>query len=308
MINPSLIARLSLRHIRCFTAIARERNLGRAALSLGLTQPAVSKTLSELEATVGVKLIERGRLGAHLTGDGHLFLTHALAVLDAVEAAVEAVHSGPQRSHQHIRVGALPTVAPALLPAAIERFRPHYPDARVTVEVSANIPLLDSLRAGGLDFIIGRMSDPQSMVGLSFDLLFVEPLFLAVRADHPLSGSHIPNLSDVMSYPLVVSTPGTVPRHRTENFLAAHGVRLTDGYVETLSISVARQLVLKTPSIWFVPQGAVSDDVARGDMVTLAVDCSGTEEPVGFVRRSQQTVPPAAQTLMDIIRGLTSER
>lgn len=300
-----LSARIRLRHIHCFIAIARERHLGRAAIGLGLTQPAVSKTLAELEEIVGTLLVERGRQGAHLTRDGEHFLGHALSVFEALEAAVDSVRADQDRGDPHIRVGALPTVAPALLPMALDRFRQLYPRVTVTVDVSANTALLDGLRAGRLDFIIGRMSDPQAMVGLSFDLLHVEPLVLAVSAHHPLAGASVPALSDVLTYPLIVATPDTVPRHRTESFLAAHGARLTHGYVETLSVSLARLLVLKTQSVWFVPKGAVADDLARGDLAALAVDCSGTEEPVGFVRRSQQEVVAVAQTLMNIVRELT---
>ncbi len=303
MNNVLISSRLRLRHIRCFIAIAQERHLGRAAENLGLTQPAVSKTLLELEAILATTLVSRGRLGAQLTRDGEHFLSYALGILEALDAAVDAVKPQADVKDTHIRIGALPTVAPALLPAALDAFWKVRPTAKVTVEVAANVPLLESLQAGRLDFIIGRMSDPQAMVGMSFDLLYVEPLILAVCADHPLVAQAVPSLSDILSYPLVVSTPGTVPRHRTDSFLASHGARLVNGYVETLSVSLARLLVLKNHSVWFVPKGAVREDLALGDMVALPIDTKGTEEPVGFVRRSQQDVSPVVLELLQHIRA-----
>ncbi len=308
MINPSALSRLRLRHIHCFLAVARERHVGRAAESLGLTQPAVSKTLSELEDILGIKVVARGRLGASLTPQGERFLGHALKVLDSVEDALSSARPDEGRESQHVRVGALPTVAPALLPQAIETFRAMRPHATVTVNVSANLPLLEELKTGRLDFIIGRMADPQAMVGLSFDLMFVEPLAVVVRKGHPLLGQSVPGLAQILAYPLIVATPGTVPRHRAESFLSAHGARLPDGYVETLSVSLGRLMTLASDAVWIIPLGAVADDLKRGDLIRLDLDTAGTEEPVGLIRRSQHPLTPAAADMEQAIRGAAAGR
>jgi DNA-binding transcriptional LysR family regulator len=308
MINPASISRLRLRHIHCLLAIARERHLGRAADSLGLTQPAVSKTLSELEDILGVRVVERGRFGAALTPRGEEFLGHAQKVIDSIEEALYSARPEAGGQSQHVRVGALPTVAPALLPKAIDAFRRARPRATVTVNVSANAALLEELKTGRLDFIIGRMADPQAMIGLSFDLMYVEPLTVVVGRDHPLAAHTVPSLSEVLGYPLIVATPGTVPRHRTESFLSAHGARLSEGYVETLSVSLGRLLALTSQSVWFAPLGAVADDLARGELVRLGLDTAGTEEPVGLVRRSQHPLGPVAADMAKAIRETVAAR
>ena len=84
--------RLRLRHITCFLAVAQERNLGRAAERLHLSQPAISKTLAELEALAGAQLVERGRHGARLTPAGEHFLRYALDVGQALDSAGARVH------------------------------------------------------------------------------------------------------------------------------------------------------------------------------------------------------------------------
>src|SRR5205823_1978279 len=122
---------------------------------------------------------------------------------------------------------------------AFRRARPH---ARVVIQTSTNASLLAMLKAGEIDFALGRMSDPQMMMGLSFELLYMEPLALAVRPRHPLAAESAPSLSDVIACPLIVSTRGTIPRHNTESFLRSKGLKLPAGCVETISVSVARLL------------------------------------------------------------------
>ncbi|MFX9347814.1 LysR family transcriptional regulator, partial [Acinetobacter baumannii] len=84
--------------------------------------PALSKTLNELEQLTGTRLFERGRLGAQLTVPGEQFLTHAVKVLDALNTAGQALNRKEDASADVVRVGALPTAALGILPAAIGRF------------------------------------------------------------------------------------------------------------------------------------------------------------------------------------------
>ena len=84
--------RIRLRHLHTFVAVAQQGTLGRAAETLNLSQPALSKTLNELEQLTGTRLFERGRLGAQLTLPGEQFLTHAVRVLDALNTAGQALN------------------------------------------------------------------------------------------------------------------------------------------------------------------------------------------------------------------------
>lgn len=308
METASLPDRLRLRHLNCFVAVAQEQHLGRAAERLRLTQPAVSKTLAELEQILGAQLLRRGRFGAKLTREGEAFLTHALAVREALAAARRSVGIGAAPSGETLAVGALPTLAPDLLPPALGAFREMHAQARVVVHTAANKPLLEMLRAGTLDCVIGRMPEPADAVGLSFELLFLEPLVLVVRRGHPLAGRAAVAPQQVLGYPLIVATPGTVPRHHTESFLQAHGLRLPAGCTETLSVSLGRVLTQQSDAVWFVAAGAVGADLAAGALVRLPVATQGTEEPVGLLYRAEGGVPRLALALMQAVRATTQAR
>lgn len=295
--------RIQLRHLTCFVAVAQERNLGRAAQRLYLTQPAVTKTLNELEELAGMRLVERGRHGARLTPAGEHFLGRAVAAVDAMAAAADALvaHGKPSVP---IRVGALPTVASVLLPKAISQIHDAYPDLGIRVVTGFNDALLAGLRDGSLDLVVGRMTDPDALQGIEFELLYTESLALVVRPEHPLAAfvAAVP-MPRVLEYPLVVATAGTVPRRHTEVLLRRHGLHLPAGCVETLDVSVARTLARRSDSVWFTPERVPQTDLDDGTLVRLPQSAPGTAEPVGLFRRTSEQSAGTA-TLAGILRRL----
>lgn len=301
-------SRVRLRHLDCFVSVAQTRNLGKAAIKLHLTQPAISKTLTELEEIVGVKLLERNRLGAQLTREGANFLTHAVAVLDALNAARASVGVDQVPQSETVYVGALPTVAPDLLPLALAEFHRRQPHVRVAVQTATNAMLLQMLKAGELDFALARMADPEMMAGLSFELLYVEPLVLTVRPGHALAAARTVPLSEVLAYPIVVATKGTIPRHNTESYFQSRGLKLPSNCTETLSVSLARQLTLESDTVWFTPIGAVRADLAQGTLVRLAAPTEGTEEPVGLFHRSERGAAAPVFVFMGLLREMANAR
>ena len=307
MAGPEAFLRsVQLRHLRCLVAVAQERNLARAAGRLSLSQPAISKTLVELEQLAGTQLVERGRRGAQLTAPGQQLLAHALRVLETVGEAAQALSPASATRVVRLRIGALPSVAPALLPLALAEFQRRQPQVQVQVKSEANARLLEALRAGELDLVAGRMADPQLMVGLSFELLHVEPLVLAVRPGHPLAGRAQPAMQAVLGYPLVIYSQGTIPRHNTESLLSGFGLKLPAQHTETLVVSVARLLARESDAVWFTPLGAVADDLARKELVRLSVATQGTEEPVGLLLRSDVPPPALLQQLIALIRAASA--
>jgi LysR family transcriptional regulator, pca operon transcriptional activator len=293
--------RIRLRHLDCFICVAQTSHVGKAAEKLRMSQPAVSKTLSELEEIVGLSLLVRNRQGTKLTREGEDFLRHAVAVTDALNAAHASFGAKVTSTAETIFIGALPTVAPDLLPPALDSFRRHYPDARVVFQTGANTALLHLLKTGEVDVVLGRLADPEMMVGLTFELLYVEPMVLAVRPGHPLAAKAKLSLPEVLQHALVVSSKNTIPRHNTESFFRASGLRLPSNCVETLDVSLARQIILQTDAIWFAPLGAVRNDKLNGVISTLELSTAGVEEPVGMLRRSDAELGGATLAFMDCV-------
>lgn len=299
--NGLFSQRIRLRHLHTFVAVAQQGTLGRAAETLNLSQPALSKTLNELEQLTGTRLFERGRLGAQLTLVGEQFLTHAVKVLDALNSAGQALNRKEGLNNDIVRIGALPTAALGILPTVIGQFHKQQKDITLQVATMNNTMLLAGLKSGEIDIGIGRMSDPELMSGLHYELLFLESLKLVVRPGHPLLQVTV-TLSRVMEWPVVVSPKGTVPRQNAEALLQSQGCKMPAGCIETLSASLSRQLTVDFDYVWFVPSGAVKDDLRRGVLTALPIATQGAGEPIGILTRVDATLTPGTQTLLSAIR------
>ena len=299
--NGLFSQRIRLRHLHTFVAVAQQGTLGRAAETLNLSQPALSKTLNELEQLTGTRLFERGRLGAQLTLVGEQFLTHAVKVLDALNTAGQALNRKEGLNNDVVSIGALPTAALGILPTVIGQFHKQQKDITLQVATMNNTMLLAGLKSGEIDIGIGRMSDPELMSGLNYELLFLESLKLVVRPGHPLLQETV-TLSRVMEWPVVVSPKGTITRQNAETLLQSQGCKIPAGCIETLSASLSRQLTVDYDYIWFVPSGAVKDDLRRGLLTALPVPTQGAGEPIGILTRVDATFSSGAQTLLSAIR------
>jgi DNA-binding transcriptional LysR family regulator len=300
------LSRIRLRHLSCFVVVAQERTLARAADRLHLSQPAVSKTLSELERLAGRQLVERGRAGTQLTRAGEQFLRYAVDVTRALESAATALTEAAPPLYPTVQVATLPTVAGGLLAQAIARLHERRPYAGVGVRTGTNQELLSALRAGEIDFAVGRMAEPAMMQGVSFELLYAESLAVVSRPEHPLArGDRSLSLLSILAYPLIIPNVGTAPRHDVDGFFEAHGLALPPGRTETQSVSMARTLTLLSDAVWLTPRHPVQLDLERGWLSRLNVPVPGNAEPVGLLSRSGAAPTELAAHLMDTLRDLS---
>lgn len=304
MTEASALSRIRLRHLSCFVVVAQERTLASAAARLHLSQPAVSKTLAELEDLAGRRLVERGRAGTQLTPAGEEFLRYAVDVTQALESAAAVLTGSAVSIAPTVRVAALPTVAGGVLVDAIARLRERRPHAGVSVRTGDNPDLLAWLKSGEADVAVGRMAEPAMMQGVSFELLYAESLAVVTRPRHPLAAAGDRPLSAraLLDYPLVVPMAGTAPRHEVDGFFAGHGIALPPGRTETQSVTVARALTLVSDAVWITPRHPVQLDLDRRWLNHLNVPVPGSAEPVGILSRSG--VPPSelAAQLIDALR------
>jgi len=292
--------KIRLRQIRCFVTVARRRSFVLAAESLGLTQPAVSRSVRELEQILGQELIDRSTRGADVTPRGRAFL-------EAVEAALLQIWRGTQAvvgevaAEESVRIGALPNVCSQFLPAIIRDFKQEFPSATVRVIPGTNADLLGSLRRGETDFVIGRLSTSQDMKGLMFEALFDEPLIFAARQDHPLAGVR-PALQEVVRYPMVLPPEGTIIRQEASRFLASHGVMQLSDVVETTSSEFQRAYLAMTDAVAVVPRGVLQSELEQGVFVQLEIGGDEMRGPVGLTLNPTLTQSDAMRQLLQMVR------
>lgn len=297
-------AHIKLRHLQCLLAVAQHGSLRKAADALAITQPAVSKTISELESLLGVRMFERGRHGARPTAQADLFLRHAGASLHALRQGLDLLSRERAAGAGTIAVAALPTAAPCLMPAALQSFRGQWPGMAVQVHTGLNGQLLEMLKARRVEVMLGRLSDPEAMTGLTFEHLLAAPLALVTGPRHPLLSQGSIAVADLARYPLILPPRGTIIRHMADSFLRGHGLDMPANCSEILSVSLGRAMTLGPGDmIWFVPGIAVRGELLQGSLRQLPIAMEGTEEPIGLILRNDALPAPAARSLIEALRA-----
>ncbi|MGV3571510.1 MAG: pca operon transcription factor PcaQ [Ramlibacter sp.] len=300
--------RLKIRHLHALVAAAEHGTLVRAADALSVTQPAVSKTLAELEDIVEQRLFDRTPRGLKLTPAGRTLLRYAGSSLRTIREGLDSIAPGGAADAPAVMIGALPNVAATVLPPALLRFAADFPRARVTVRTGSNMQLIAALHQGSLDLVIGRLAEPSAMQGLNFEQLYTEPLVLAVRPDHPLARRRRTTSESLLRHRLVLPDAGTRIREAADRFFLASGLGLPREWIETIDVSFGRSYVLQSDAIWCVPLGAVENDLLNGALVRLPLDTRITEGPVGLTMRVDRQLAPAMGALVDEVRRSALQR
>lgn len=297
-------SRIRLRHLQAFLEIARRKSVSRAAEALHLTQPAISKTLAELEEILGVVLMTRNRAGAMLTAAGEVFLHYAATSHAALRQGIDALAQTKMAATTPLAIGALPSVAARVIPGAILAFRAMRPDAVPRIVTGPNRYLLDQLRAGALDLVVGRLGSPEAMKGLSFAQLYSERVAIVVRPGHPLIAT--PDLARLPEFPVLLPEPGAAIRAIAERFLVAGGIGEIRDRIETVADAFGRAFTRQTDAVWIISRGVVALDLADGALVELPFDMGDTSGPVGLTLRADGEDSPALRQFTAALRAATA--
>lgn len=292
--------RIKFRHLVCFLEVARQGSLTRASDKLAISQPALSKTLKELETLLATVLFVRSKSGAVLTPAGVAFLRYAGPSVQALREGVNSLRSGV---HEPItaRLGVLSTVESLLIPEVVCRLHARHPALVVSVVTGPSAYLLSQLRVGELDLVVGRMTDSPQILGLTFEHLYSESMTLVVRGGHPLLSDQ-QALENLENYPLVLPLAGTTIRKFADSLFVQHGIRPPSQRLETLSLTLSRRYVQCSDAIWVAPFDAVRQDLSRGELVELDL---GIREPggsVGLCSNPALPIPLAAQWCVEVLR------
>ncbi|MCR6500628.1 pca operon transcription factor PcaQ [Shinella sp. CPCC 101442] len=296
-------SRIKVRHLQTFVEVARQKSVMKAAGLLHVSQPAVTKTIRELEEVLGVAVFERDGRGIRITRYGEVFLKHAGAALAALRNGLDSVSQARAGAAPPVRIGALPTVSTRIMPGAMRLFLGEETGARVKIVTGENAVLLEQLRVGDLDLVIGRLAAPEQMTGFSFEHLYSEKVVFCVRAGHPLlAGGAL--LARLGAFPVLMPTRGSIIRPFVERFLIANGIGEVANPIETVSDAFGRAFVREGDAVWIISEGVVAGDIAEGVLAALPLDTSETKGPVGLTMRADAVPSLPLAILMQTIRDV----
>jgi pca operon transcription factor PcaQ len=299
--------RIKFRHLHTFLEVARQKSVIRAAEILNVSQPAVTKTIRELEEALGVTVFERDGRGIRITRYGEVFLKHAGASLAALRQGIDSVSHELFTTAPPVQVGALPTVSNRIMPRAITLFLAETTGARVKIVTGDNAVLMEQLRLGELDLVVGRLAPPEKMTGLSFEHLYSEQIVFVTRTRHPLLDPRQSIFERLKDFTVLMPTRSSIIRRSVEQFLIANGVANLPIQVETVSDAFGRAFVSSSDAVWIISAGVVAEDIKHGLLATLPIDTSETKGPVGLTIAADAVPSAPLSILMQTIRQAAME-
>ncbi len=175
----------TLRQLSFLLALAEHGSFVSAAEQKLVTQPSLSAGIKELEAILGARLVERGRSGATLTPAGEIAVSHARAILSAVDELGQAMQGAAEPLSGPFRLGVIPTIAPFLLPEILPKAKAAFPKLKLYLREDLTGRLIDGLRAHTLDAALIAL--PYDATGIDMMALFDDEFLFVGPPDHPLS-------------------------------------------------------------------------------------------------------------------------
>lgn len=273
-------AHLRLRHLRCFLEIARAESVSVAADRLNITQPAVSRSLKELEEILGVQLFDRVGRGLRLNEAGRVFQSHAAASMTELMRGHDRL-AKEGGATVRLSVGALPTASTDLLPRAALMFRQEAPNVRLHILTGPNWLLFNQLRDGTLDLVVGRMPEGEASTGVTFQQLYIEDVVLVCRPDHAILSARAPE-PEIGRFPLILPPKGAVISGTVDRYLASIGLPEMRGAFETVALPVGRKIVQSSDMLWFISRGVVAEELRLGTLVAVDLASPLLSGPVGI--------------------------
>ncbi|MDR5836324.1 LysR substrate-binding domain-containing protein [Caballeronia sp. LZ034LL] len=296
-----LSVNMKARHLRLLVAIYDFRNLRQVASNSYITVPAVSKALGEIESALGVKLFERTVNGLRPTAYGECVVRHARAVLSSLSQTAEEIKALQTGSAGKVHVGALPTLISTLMPRALARLKQEAPQTNVSILEGRMTGLLQDLRRGDLDMIVGRLPNRADTVGLHERALINTPIKLVTGVQHPLASRSTVQWSDLKDYPWILPPSGSLLREPIENTLARHGLPMPSNTIETLSTHLIRAYIQINDAIALHTVDMLYPDSGASPFHVLPLDMNLATRPLGVIWRADKPLAPSAMLLLQCL-------
>lgn len=299
--------RLRLQQLRLLVSLDETHNMARSAESLGMSQPAASRVLRELEELMGIALFERLPRGLQPTWFGDSMIRHARTALSAVDHAFSEIAAMKSGLTGVVRIGTIMSPATALIPDAVVRVKQRFPQVRLIVRVESSDTLFPMLRQGELDIALARPLEEDNNLDIEFEPLGGEDVCAMVRAGHPLANANEVSLTDLARWPWVVPEAGSVLRRRFDQLFRVSRVTPPADFVETGAQLLITSLVGRSDTVALLPREVTEYYVGHGfgALVPIKLDCR--MDPFGIATLREAPLSPAAFAVLETIRERAAE-
>ena len=295
--------RIKLRDLHILMAIADTGSMAKAAAKLRISHPAVSKTISDTESTLGVRLLDRGPRGVELTAHGQALLRCGVNIFDEMRQGLRSLEHLSDPNSGEVRLGCTEIMLSSLVPVIAETFSRKYPG--VSLDVGLTNPgeqQIRELRERKIDLLMTRAPGQLVEEDLHSEVLFGEPL-VAVAGDksHWARKRHI-GLSDIIGEPWVLPSYQSAPGVLIAEIFRSEGFQPPKPTISTLSSQLTIKLISNGRFVGFLPASVASLNAGRGGLKILPTKLSTSRIPVAIAYVRNRTLSPAAERFIACAR------
>ena len=296
---PQLLNRLRMRQVALLLAMGEGKTLGAAAKDLGMTQPAATKMLAEVETTLGQVLFDRVGRGLRINAAGRA----TLACFQSISGTLEQLQRGLSNLKQglagQLAIGSLMAASPTHLTKALALMQLERPHLNIQIEVGDSDSLMNLLDQGALDVVIGRMSVTQAHH--LFRPLAKEAIALVCAPNHPLALRRRVSFDELQSYAWVLQPEGTAMRDVVSHEFLLHHAALPSGLLETSSAMITVHLVTQSQMIAGLPQSVARGFQKHGMLKILPYRLQQDLSSYGSIVRSDRPLTDQTEEFLRIL-------
>ncbi|MDB5602410.1 MAG: hypothetical protein JWN71_4454 [Xanthobacteraceae bacterium] len=293
---------MKLHQLAALVTAVETGSLRRAAEKMRLSQPALSRSVRELEREIGVKLIERTPHGVEATVYGKALIMRSKIVESELRQARDDIAHLLAATHGDLRIGASPVAAFNLLPIALARFKKRRPNLRVEVMEGLFPGLLAELRQGDFDFVVGRISEAMDPEDLATEVLFQDDLVIVTRLNHPLTRARRVTKGDLEGCEWILPQPGSPPRTAFEQTFHARVGKMPHCTIESNSFMTMLTVLSRTEFVGIAPRQLFQGTWLQQSFTVLDVGFTFPSQPIGVIRRARSVPSVAAQFAIKELR------
>jgi DNA-binding transcriptional LysR family regulator len=292
--------RLKLRELHVLMAVAQHGSMAKAARHLAISQPVVSKTILDLEGTLGLKLLDRTRDGIVPTRYGRALIKRGVSVFDELKQGVEELKFLADPTIGELRIGCTEAIMTGILPAIIARLHRRHPGLvfHLTQAVSG-AALQRELRERNVDLIIEMMAVPMSETDLSVEPLFDGPMIIAAGFRSRWARLRNVELAELINEPWTLPRPNSAAGRRIAGTFRACGLDVPQASVICNSVTMHIALVTNGGYLTMVAAHMLPLNVKRLPVTILPIKLPEIPGPTGVITLKNRTISPVAQLFID---------
>jgi len=298
---------LKLRQLRVIVSVAQHESISKAARALGITQPALTKSVKEVEEALGVRIFDRTTRGVRSNVFGVAVVDRARLILAELERLKDDVVRLDTGESGVIAIGALPVAAAGLLPRAIAKLRERYPALGVRISQGLTDELLASVAAGELDMMVGRLYETITRNEFQRQILYREPLSIVVRDGHPLLDRQPIEGADLAQFELILPSSRQKVYGEVLQLLTNIGIHPGPNALQTNDFGFIKETLLTSDLVGILPRVVFAGDISRGLIKTVVTQFPAQMRLVGIMFPRGRLRPAGIVALAEILREQVGE-